>query len=197
MFIKNAKYVSSATNYKQGPKEELSEFAFIGRSNVGKSSLINALTNRRDLARVSKKPGKTQTINYYLVNESWFLVDLPGYGYAQHSKKTRSKWQKMIEDYLQFAPRLTCVFLLIDFNIPPQDIDISFMNWLGEYQIPFVIVYTKVDKTKKQQREGQQSQFNETWATYWDPVPEQFFTSAVSNLGLDGIYSFIDGIQNQ
>ncbi len=191
MKIKHVKYLGSYIDYKKVPQTKFAEFAFIGRSNVGKSSLINMITHRKELAKVSKQPGKTQTINYFEVDEQWYLVDLPGYGYAKHSKKLRAKWKKMIEDYLRLSPNLVIAFILLDFNIPPQPIDIEFINWMGSEQIPFAIVFTKMDKTKKGALKDQKQLFNKSLGEYWEPLPTQFFTSSVLKIGNEEIVSFI------
>ena len=186
--------MTSVGDFRKGPNPGKSEFAFIGRSNVGKSSLINALVARKELAKVSKRPGKTQSINYFLINNDWYLVDLPGYGYAQHSKKVRNRWQKMIEDYLLHGPDLDCVFCLIDFSIPPQKIDMDFVNWMGENQIPFSLVYTKMDKLKPRKWKEQKLLFDREWAKTWEPLPQQFYTSSVSKTGLEDLHNFIADI---
>ena len=147
--IKDADYIGSYIREDQCPKDEKPEYAFIGRSNVGKSSLINMLCDRKDLARTSNTPGKTQTINYYLINKSWYIVDLPGYGYARVSKTMREDWRTMIQHFLVERTQIRCVFVLIDSMIPPQKIDLGFMNDLGENNIPFVIAYTKTDRLNK------------------------------------------------
>ena len=146
MQIKSAEFVISNSNYTKCPEPNKAEFAFIGRSNVGKSSLINMLVNKKDLAKTSSKPGKTQLINHFEINNEWFLVDLPGYGYAVTSKSNRASWGKMITNYLTKRKNLISVFVLIDSRIPPQKIDLDFINFLGEKEIPFSIVFTKIDK---------------------------------------------------
>ena len=191
MKIRQVKYLGSYVDYRKVPQTQFAEFAFIGRSNVGKSSLINMLTQRKELAKVSKQPGKTQTINYFEVDERWYLVDLPGYGYAKHSKKLKAKWKIMIDDYLRLSPNLVVSFVLLDINIPPQPIDKEFINWMGSERIPFAIVYTKMDKTKKDALKDQKQLFQESLSEFWDPLPTQFFTSSVLKIGNEEIVSFI------
>ena len=193
--IHSANYVASYPSENKCPKDKKPEFAFIGRSNVGKSSLINLLTDRKELAKVSKKPGKTQMINYFIINEQWYLVDLPGYGYAKISKKTRVKWGKMIENYLIHRPTLQCAFILLDANVPPQKVDVDFINWMGEQRIPFVIVYTKTDRLKNEKQLKKNIEAIQTeLLTYWNELPEQFITSSTKRKGKEEILSFIDGI---
>ena len=147
--IHEAEFVGSFANERQCPKDNKPEYAFIGRSNVGKSSLINMLCERKSLAKVSNRPGKTQTLNYFLIDKHWYIVDLPGYGYAKISKSKRFEWEKMIEGYLLLRKTLGCAFVLIDLNVPPQQIDIEFVNWMGKMKVPFVLVFTKTDRLKK------------------------------------------------
>lgn len=176
------------------PKDGFPEYAFIGRSNVGKSSLINMLCDRKELARVSKKPGKTQMLNFYLINHDWYLVDLPGYGYAKISKKKRQEWRRMVEGYLVKRSMLQCAFVLLDSNIPPQKIDIEFINWLGEARVPFVIVYTKVDRLKPEEVEPNIQLIQEELLKYWNELPRQFVTSANDRLGKSEILNFIEEV---
>ena len=179
------------------PKTTKPEYAFIGRSNVGKSSLINMLTGRNGLARISKKPGKTQMINYFEVGYDWHLVDLPGYGYAKISKKKRKEWEVMIEGYLQHRTTLACVFLLIDSNVPAQKIDLEFMNWLGLKQIPFVIVYTKTDRLKPHQVQPNIEKIQKGFLEEWAELPQQFVTSSVNKEGRKEILDFIADLNQQ
>ena len=151
MPIKTANFFVSSQKISQCPKPNLPEYAFIGRSNVGKSSLINMLTGHKDLAKTSSTPGKTKLINHFIINESWYLVDLPGYGFAKLSKSIKEKWQKMIEDYLSYRENLMCIFVLVDSRLEPQKIDLQFIEWLGTNQIPFSIVFTKTDKISEKQ----------------------------------------------
>ncbi|MFN7117676.1 MAG: ribosome biogenesis GTP-binding protein YihA/YsxC, partial [Saprospiraceae bacterium] len=153
MEVKSALYKGSFPSEAQAPRDGLPEYAFIGRSNVGKSSLINMLCQRKDLAHTSAKPGKTQMLNYYLINEDWYLVDLPGYGYAQISKTKRHQWERMTRGYLSKRETLQCAFVLIDANVAPQQSDVEFINQLGEMQLPFVICYTKTDRLKDEERQ--------------------------------------------
>lgn len=153
------------------------------------------LTGRKDIAHTSKKPGKTQMINYFLVNMQWHLVDLPGYGYAKISKTTRKKWEKMIQDYLKKRLNLMCTFVLIDANVPPQKIDLEFVNWLGEMHLPFVLVYTKVDRLKPEEVEPNISQFQQAMLETWEALPQQFVSSANSGKGRQEILEFIETTQ--
>jgi len=197
MIIREIEFIGSFEHENQCPKSDLPEYAFIGRSNVGKSSLINSITNRKELARISSTPGKTQTLNYFLVNQEWYLVDLPGYGYAKISKSKRKKWKQMIERYLLFRPNLYCVFSLIDSRLDLQKIDIDFLNWLGDSKVPFVIAYTKIDKVKKTLRDAQIKKIQNQLLEYWESLPQQFITSAETNAGGDEILSFIEEINNK
>ena len=194
MIIHSADYVASFTQLKDCPPLTKPEYAFIGRSNVGKSSIINSLTERKSLARISNNPGKTQTINYYLINKSWHLVDLPGYGYAKVSKSSRRNWERFIRAYLSKRENLQCVFLLIDSRISPQKIDIEFANWMGEMHLPFVIVYTKADKSKPETLAKNIEKIEEAFLEYWEDLPQRFTTSALKDTGRLDILEFIDQI---
>ncbi len=189
--VREVEYVGSFPRENACPKPVMPEYAFIGRSNVGKSSLINMLTERRELARVSKKPGKTQHLNFYLVNKSWYIVDLPGYGYAHTSKRKRADWEKMIEGYLIKRKSLQCAFVLLDANIPPQQIDLEFMNWMGKLQIPFVICYTKADRLKPMALERNVEAIQAELHKYWNELPQQFITSSNKREGRDEIMAFV------
>lgn len=195
MEIHSAEYRGSFPGIQECPVDDRAEFAFIGRSNVGKSSLINMLTGRKDLAHTSNKPGKTQMINYFLIDHQWHLVDLPGYGYAKISKKKRQQWERMIQDYLVKRLQMYCAFVLIDAMIPPQDIDIEFINWLGEMHIPFALVFTKTDRLKPGEEaeniEAMQAALLETW----EALPQQFITSAEKGIGRDEILAFIEEVR--
>lgn len=169
------------------------EFAFIGRSNVGKSSLINMLTGRRELALTSARPGKTQTINFFLINESWHVVDLPGYGYAKVSRDLRKTWEGMISNYLINREQLLCVFQLVDAGIPPQAIDLEFTNWLGEHQIPFAILFTKGDKRPKGPKGTMTAYQNEMLKT-WETLPTMFLTSSTKRTGREEVLDYMRGI---
>lgn len=190
MEIKTANFVGSFTNISQCPPPDRPEYAFIGRSNVGKSSLINMITNHSGLAKVSSTPGKTQSINHFLINQKWFLVDLPGYGYAKSSKTQREKWQQMLRQYLNRRDNLQCVFVLIDSRISPQKSDLEFINWLGEMHISFVLVFTKTDNRKYKPQNIEV--FKKALLETWDDVPRIFITSSVKRSGKDDILQFID-----
>lgn len=196
MKIKKIDFIGSFEHISQCPKTELPEYAFIGRSNVGKSSLINALMGRKDLARISSKPGKTQTINYYLINEEWYLVDLPGYGYAKSSKTNRAKWKKMIDRYLLKRETLYCVFSLIDVRHKLQKLDLEFVNWIGENSIPFALAFTKADKLKPHEIEGHVNRILNELLEHWESLPAHFVTSAESAMGTEDILRFIAKINN-
>lgn len=196
MDIQQIDFIGSFTKNKQCPKMEHPEFAFIGRSNVGKSSLINMLCDRKNLARVSKTPGKTQQLNYFLIDKSWYIVDLPGYGYARTSKFNLRAWEIMIEEFLRLRETLQCTFILIDLRLEPQQIDIEFINWMGKNGIPFVIVFTKADKLKKSERNANQMRFKKEMLKYWNELPQQFVTSSEKREGRDEILNFIERINN-
>ena len=194
MLIKTADYSASYPDIRKCPVSDLPEYAFIGRSNVGKSSLLNMVVDRKKLALTSGKPGKTQMINYFIINKEWYLVDLPGYGYAKLSKTKRHAFRKMIDNYLQKRMNLQCTFVLLDCNIPPQDIDIEFINTLGEYRIPFAIVYTKADKSKPAEVEEKIGSIQKALLEYWNELPRQFVTSANEKKGKEEILEYIDEI---
>ena len=192
MKINSAEFVISNTDIEKCPKERIPEYAFIGRSNVGKSSLINMLTSRKSLAKTSGKPGKTQLINHFKINDHWFLVDLPGYGYAKVSKKDRSIFAKFIYDYLEKRENLICTFVLVDSRHEPQKIDLLFMEWLGQKGIPFVIVFTKMDKLSSSQLHKNLSKYKAEMLKTWEELPQSFMSSAESKLGKMEILKFID-----
>jgi len=194
MKIKSANFVMSNSNVTKAPKDRIPEYAFIGRSNVGKSSLINMLMERKDLAKTSGKPGKTQLINHFVINESWFLVDLPGYGYAKISKKKRTIFQHFIENYFKEREQLVCTFVLIDSRHDPQKIDIEFMQFLGETQIPFCIVFTKADKLGSSKINNQIASYKKKLLNYWETLPQSFLTSSSTGLGRKEFLEFIDKI---
>lgn len=194
MEIQKAEYSASYPRIEACPPPNKPEYAFIGRSNVGKSSLINMLCQKKGMALTSKKPGKTQMINYFMINDLWNLVDLPGYGYAITSKKRRARWEIMIEDYLRKRESLLCTFILIDSNIPPQKIDIEFINKMGTWQVPFVLVYTKTDKLKRLERKKNIRIFQEELLKYWNELPPQFVTSSNSKVGRHEILDFINEV---
>jgi len=197
MHIEEVRFVGSFKKESQCPKAEKPEFAFIGRSNVGKSSIINMICNRKGVAKVSNTPGKTQSINYFDIDDQWFLVDLPGYGYARTSKKDRSSWEKMIERYLLIRKNLQVAFVLIDIRHDLQDIDREFINWLGENGIPFSIVYTKMDKLKKSQVETHVNKIQQELLKYWNSLPQQFITSSEKHIGREEILQFIKDLANK
>ncbi|PKH49323.1 YihA family ribosome biogenesis GTP-binding protein [Tenacibaculum sp. Bg11-29] len=194
MKIKSADFVMSNSNVMKAPKDRIPEYAFIGRSNVGKSSLINMLMARKDLAKISGKPGKTQLINHFNINKEWFLVDLPGYGYAQISKKKRTIFQFFIENYFKEREQLVCTFVLIDSRHDPQKIDLEFMQFLSKNQIPFCIVFTKADKLGSSKINTQIVAYKKKLLQYWETLPTSFLTSSATGLGRDEFLSFIDGI---
>jgi GTP-binding protein len=197
MKISSAEFVMSNTNVAKCPKEQLPEYAFIGRSNVGKSSLINMLTNNSKLAKTSGKPGKTQLINHFKINENWFLVDLPGYGYAQVSKTKRQSFQKFIKEYFLKREQLICTFVLIDSRHAPQKIDLEFMEFLGENGIPFCIIFTKADKLKLSELNKNLKFYNKKMtSTVWEEMPQYFVTSATNSTGKDQVLSFIDQLNS-
>ena len=186
------KFLMSNTDFNKCPKPDKPEFAFIGRSNVGKSSLINALANKKELAHTSSKPGKTQHINHYLVNDSWFLVDLPGYGYAKTSKKNRGKFKGMMYHYLESRPNLISVFLLIDSRIPPQKIDMEFMRWMAEHAVPFTMCFTKTDKLKPEEWDENLKTYIAKMEEDWAILPEYIVTSAFNKEGLEDVFSKVE-----
>lgn len=194
MIIKDARFVISNTDYRKCPQDYRPEYAFIGRSNVGKSSLINMLTNRKGLAMTSSKPGKTQLINHFIINDEWYLVDLPGYGYAQRGKEGREQIRKIIDSYILNREQLTALFLLIDSRHEPQQIDLDFIQWLGENGIPFSIVFTKVDKLSKGRVKDNTNQYLEKLKETWDELPPVFYTSSDHRIGGDDILNYIDQI---
>mgnify|MGYP001327559729 CR=1 FL=1 len=191
MIIKQAEFIISNTDINKCPKSDKPEYAFIGRSNVGKSSLINMLTERKGLAKVSGKPGKTQLINHYLINKLWFLVDLPGYGYAGVSKTQRYEFAQFIKKYLLNRENLMCLFVLLDSRLKPQIIDLEFMQWLGKNNIPFVICFTKQDKLSKKESLDNLKHYKEELLENWQELPQIFLSSATKKNGKEDILSFI------
>jgi len=189
--IKSATFVISNTDVAKCPAATLPEYAFIGRSNVGKSSLINMLVARKDLAKTSGKPGKTQLINHFIINENWYLVDLPGYGYAQVSREKREKWELFIRKYILTRTNLMCVMVLIDSRLPPQKVDLEFMEWLGEKEVPFAIVFTKTDKLTQQNLKKNIEHYQKMLLETWEELPQQFLTSAEKRLGREELLHFI------
>lgn len=194
MEIKSAKFVISNTDYQKCPPPHRAEFAFIGRSNVGKSSLINSLTFTKGLAKTSQTPGKTQLINHFLINDRWFLVDLPGYGYAKVSKEIRQKFEKMIFDYLLKRENLVCLFILVDIRHKPQQIDVEFMNRMGEAQIPFYVVFTKSDKLSQKQIQESVETYQQLLGETWEELPKMFITSAEKHIGREEILTSIEDL---
>lgn len=192
MQVKSARFIASNTSWTSLPKDPVPEYAFIGRSNVGKSSLINMICNRTKLAKTSATPGKTQLINHFFIDEKWFMVDLPGYGYARLSKTHREKLGTMINDYLLKRKQLLCVFVLVDSRLDPQKADLDFVNWLGTHGIPFVIVFTKCDKQSKLQVQRKVNGFMQTLEENWEELPRYFLSSSVEKSGRDEILEFIE-----
>lgn len=192
MLIKTAEFVVSNSDVDKCPKDILPEYAFIGRSNVGKSSLINMLTNHKNLAKTSGKPGKTQLINHFIINKNWFLVDLPGYGYARVSKTAKKKFQKFITDYFQKRKQLISAFVLVDIRHKPQPIDLEFMEYLGYSEIPFSIIFTKADKLKPQAIERQVNDYCDILLETWEELPQYFVTSSSKSVGRDDVLEFIE-----
>ena len=196
MLIKTAEFVMSNSEVAKCPKDVLPEYAFIGRSNVGKSSLINMLTNHKNLAKTSGRPGKTQLINPFLINKNWFLVDLPGYGYAKVSKTAKKKFQKFITDYFEKRQQLVAAFVLVDIRHEPQKIDLEFMEWMGVNAIPFSIIFTKADKLKPKAIERNVEAYTQELLKTWEETPTYFITSSTSSVGRDEVLQNID-VTNQ
>ncbi len=198
MQIKSADFVISNTDVGKCPNEPLPEYAFIGRSNVGKSSLINMLTERKSLAKTSGRPGKTQLINHFRINGNWFLVDLPGYGYARVSKKNKNTFQKYITNYFEQRKQLVCSFILVDIRHEPQKIDMEFMEWMGENGMPFCILFTKADKLKPKLIEKNiGSYMRQLVAGVWEEAPHYFITSSSKRIGRDAVLDYIDNINTE
>lgn len=194
MVIKNAEFICSSEKVSQCPKTEMAEIAFIGRSNVGKSSLINMLTERKGLAKVSSTPGKTRLINHFKINNEWFLVDLPGYGFARVSKRMRSGFSSLITNYIKKHEGLTFLFVLIDSRIEPQKIDIEFINFLGEEGVPFALIYTKADKLSANKIESSMAAMRRALRTTWDEFPDMIATSSQVKIGRDDVLNYIESI---
>ncbi len=194
MKIQSAVFVISNTEVSKCPATTQPEFAFIGRSNVGKSSLINMLVGQKNLAKTSGKPGKTQTINHFQINSEWYLVDLPGYGYASVSQSARAKWGVMIEQYLLKRENLHCTFILVDSRLTPQAIDLDFINWMGKKGLPFCIVFTKTDKLTRNELNKSLATWQKKLGETWAEIPTQFITSAEKKLGRDELLDFIEKV---
>ena len=197
MKIKTAEFVISNTDYKTCPAPKMAEYAFIGRSNVGKSSLINAMVNHKHLAKTSGRPGKTQLINHFIINKEWYLVDLPGFGYAKISKSMRAEFHDMISEYLLNRSNLMCLFVLIDSRHKPQSIDQEFMQWLAEKGIPFVMVFTKTDKLGKVALAKNIGSYKVEMQKTWEELPKIFITSAEKKTGTQEIADFIESLNPQ
>ncbi|HRG17921.1 MAG TPA: ribosome biogenesis GTP-binding protein YihA/YsxC [Flavobacterium lutivivi] len=197
MKINTAEFIISNSDVSKCPKEPLPEYAFIGRSNVGKSSLINMLTGNKNLAKTSAKPGKTQLINHFKINQNWFLVDLPGYGYAKVSKKTKEIFQKFITDYFEKREQLVCAFVLIDIRHEAQKIDLEFITYLGETGVPFCIIFTKADKISRTKIDSHVAAYRKALlANNWEEMPQHFVTSSLENTGKEKLLEFIDEIND-
>ena len=194
MIIKTAEFVISNTKLSLCPPADRAEYAFIGRSNVGKSSLINYITGNKKLAKTSASPGKTQLINHFMINDSWYLVDLPGYGYAVTSQKNRQKWQEFIADYILKRETLLNLFVLIDSRLPAQQIDLDFMEWLGIKGIPFAIVFTKTDKLTSSKLNKNLLAYKKEMLKYWEEIPISFNTSDTGKIGKEAILNYIESI---
>ena len=192
MEILKAEFVVSNSDVGKCPAPDRHEYAFIGRSNVGKSSLINMLTNRSSLAKTAAKPGKTQLFNHFLIDDNWYMVDLPGYGYARTSKSLRGQFEKLIRDYILKRENLICLFVLIDCRLEPQQIDLEFMEWLGENGVPFVMVFTKGDKLSVAQRRKNLEHYQEVMLDTWETTPIAFMTSSEKKLGREELLDYID-----
>ena len=197
MDITSAKYIISSPTVAGCPKPDRAEYAFIGRSNVGKSSLINMLTNQSKLAKTSNTPGKTQLINHFLINNSFYIVDLPGYGFAKVSQNTRATWEKMIENYLKERTNLVTVFVLIDSRHEPQNIDLAFLRKLGEWGVPFNVIFTKADKSSQRDAAKNARYFIEAMKKEWEFIPRSFMTSAVKFLGRKEIIAYMDELNQE
>lgn len=195
--IRKAQFVVSNTDPAKCPKPDRAEIAFIGRSNVGKSSLINMLTGVKELAKTSQRPGKTQLINHFMIDDRWFLVDLPGYGFAKVSRDTKDKWEKMISSYMTGRPNLCGVFVLIDSRLEPQRIDLEFVNWCGEEGVPFVIVFTKADKQSKTQTDKNVKAFLKKMEDIFGDLPDYFVTSAEKGSGKEEVSAFLDELVSE
>jgi GTP-binding protein len=194
MIIKSATFICSNTKISALPAPNMPEYAFIGRSNVGKSSLINMLVNQHGLAKTSQRPGKTQLINHFLINEKWYIVDLPGYGYAKVSKSSRENWEKFIRNYITKRESLQCVFVLIDSRLEPQKIDLEFCCWMGEIQVPFALLFTKADKQSSAKTDKNVAAFKKALKGWFEEIPPYMVTSAEKGQGRDEVLQFIEQV---
>lgn len=194
MSVKQATFITSSSHHSQCPPPDYPEVAFIGRSNVGKSSLVNMLTNNKKLAKVSGKPGKTQLINHFLIDQTWFLVDLPGYGWAKVAKTEKEKWGEMIHDYLMERENLINIFVLVDSRLEPQPVDVAFINWLGEKGIPFSLIFTKADKQSKNKTQSSIAHYKRVLKKHWETLPISFVTSSATQEGREDVLKYIDDI---
>lgn len=194
MIISSAEFVKSSQELNQCPQPDMPEFAFIGRSNVGKSSLINMLVEKKDLAKTSSQPGKTQLINHFIINDEWYLVDLPGYGYAKTSMENRKRWRMMIENYLLKRENLLTVFVLIDSRLEPQKNDLEFINFLGENSVPIKLIFTKTDKQSAKKTQDSLELFKQTLSEYWEELPEIILTSSENKIGRGEVLETIENI---
>jgi GTP-binding protein len=197
MLIKSAEFVMSNSDVAKCPKDRLPEYAFIGRSNVGKSSLINMLMQRKNLAKTSGRPGKTQLINHFLINKNWYLVDLPGYGYARVSKSSKKVFQKFITKYFEKREQMILAFVLVDCRLEPQPIDLEFMQWMGESQVPFSIIFTKADKLKPNALTRNIESYKQKMLEVWEEMPQYFITSASNSEGRDELLGFLGNLNNE
>ncbi len=196
MVIKCAKFVVSNTKISALPPPNIPEYAFIGRSNVGKSSLINMLVNQKGMAKTSQRPGKTQLINHFMINDNWYIVDLPGYGYAKVAKSSKEQWEKFIRRYLTERENLQCIFVLIDSRLEPQKIDLDFCCWLGKCGLPFVLVFTKADKQSATKTNQNAAKFKKALNLWFEEIPSIFITSSENKAGRKEVLQFINEINN-
>jgi len=194
MIIKDAKFIKSSSNISECPQKDYPEFIFLGRSNVGKSSLINMLLGRKKLSKISSKPGKTQLINHFLINEDLYFVDLPGYGWAKTSKSNRQNWDIMTKNFLLKSDKLSLIFILIDIRIDPQKIDINYINYIGKNKLPLNIIFTKSDKINKSSIKGSVESFLNELSNYWSPLPNYFISSSKTGVGREEILNYIHEI---
>tara|TARA_B100000212_G_scaffold286923_1_gene227681 strand:- start:616 stop:1209 length:594 start_codon:yes stop_codon:yes gene_type:complete len=194
MIIKDAKFIKSSSNISECPQKDYPEFIFLGRSNVGKSSLINMLLGRKKLSKISSKPGKTQLINHFLINENLYFVDLPGYGWAKTSKSNRQNWDIMTKNFLLKSDKLSLIFILIDIRIDPQKIDINYINYIGKNKLPLNIIFTKSDKISKSSIKESVDSFLNELSNYWSPLPNYFISSSKTGVGREEILNYIHDI---